>query len=123
MLSDCTLENGSSGLLDIVQGFQYAGARSVVTALWKNDAYSMRKMINDFYTQLRNGMTKDAALRSACLSLWKEKDADLCHPLHWGTYMPVGDMDAVKEKNWYLYLIGIAPLVALFYFWRKSGAA
>jgi len=119
VLSDCVLGDGSSRLLDIVQGFQYAGAQSVLTSLWKNDERSMEKVMDDFYTQLRNGMTKDAALRSACLSLWKEKDADLCHPLHWATYMPVGDMDAVKEKNWYLYLIGIAPLVALLYFWRR----
>jgi len=119
VLSDCTVGSGDTGLLDVVQGLQYAGAQSVLTALWKNDESVMTKMMTDFYTQLRNGMTKDAALRSACLSLWKGKDAELCHPLHWATYMPVGDMDAVKEKNWYLYLIGMAPLVALFYFWRK----
>ncbi len=120
VLSDCTLGNGTADLLSIVQGFQYAGAQSVITSLWKNDERAVRIIMNNFYTQLRNGMTKDAALQSACLALWKEKDAEICHPLNWATYMPVGDMDAVKEKNWYLYLIGIAPLVALFYFWRRT---
>lgn len=119
VLSNCMLGDRGSELLDIAQGLQYAGAQSVVTTLWKNDEQTMSKMMTDFYTQLRNGMTKDAALQSACLSLWKEKDAALCHPVHWATYVPVGNMNAVKEKSWYLYLIGIAPLVALLYFWRK----
>jgi len=49
----------------------------------------------------------------------EDKKTDLTHPVHWATYVAVGDMDAIKKQSGLLYFIGLAPLVAMFYFWRR----
>jgi len=120
-LEKCNVESKeeAEGLLDIVQGFQYAGAQSVLSSLWTKDETAKSKLLHAFYSQLRNGATKDAALRTASLELWEDKKTDLTHPVHWATYVAVGDMDAIKKQSELLYFIGLAPLVAMFYFWRR----
>ncbi len=119
VLTECVIGSGNDRLLELVQGFQYAGAQSVLATFWKSDAQTNQKLMLDFYTHLKNGVTKDAAFHKACLALWDDKKVDRSHPKNWAAFAPVGDMDAVKEQNWYLYFAGIIPLIAMFYFWRR----
>src|SRR6185436_4949624 len=76
-------EMGGEGLVGLVRAFQFAGARSVVASLWSVADVSTAMLMERFYTYLRQGKTKDEALRAAQLDLIRSKKSELSHPYHW----------------------------------------
>src|SRR6185369_14977904 len=58
-------EMGGEGLLGLTRAFQYAGARSVLASLWSVSDASTADLMKRFYGYLRQGKTKDEALRAA----------------------------------------------------------
>ncbi len=78
VLSACDTALGKDvkgeGVVSLTRGFMYAGARSVVTSLWKVDDRATAKLMKHFYeAMLRDGMTPAAALRSAKQKIREEK--------------------------------------------------
>jgi CHAT domain-containing protein len=78
-------EMGGEGILGLTRAFQFAGARSVVASLWNVSDASTAVLMKRFYTYLRQGKTKDEALRAAQL------DLILSHPYHWAGFSLYGD--------------------------------
>ena len=84
-------EMGGEGLVSLARAFQFAGARSVLASLWSISDVSTVKLMKNFYTYLRQGRTKDEALRAAQLDLIRSRDAGLSHPYHWAGFALYGD--------------------------------
>lgn len=84
-------EMGGEGLVGLVRAFQFAGARSVLASLWSVADDSTALLMKRFYTYLRQGQTKDEALRAAQLDLIRSEKSELSHPYHWAGFALYGD--------------------------------
>ncbi|MEA2559418.1 MAG: hypothetical protein QOH06_922 [Acidobacteriota bacterium] len=82
-------EMGGEGLLGLTRAFQYAGARSVLASLWSVADDSTADLMKRFYGYLRQGRSKDEALRSAQADLIRSKA--FSHPYHWAAFQITGD--------------------------------
>ena len=65
--------------------FERAGAKSVIASLWLAKDKETKDLMIAFYQNLKKGMTKGEALRSAKLSLIDK------HPLYWSPFILIGD--------------------------------
>ena len=79
-------EMGGEGLVGLTRAFQYAGARSVLASLWSVSDVSTARFMQSFYGHLRNGKTKDEALRAAQMESLQDS-----HPFHWAAFQLTGD--------------------------------
>ena len=82
-------ELGGEGLLGLTRAFQYAGARSVLASLWSVSDASTADLMKRFYGYLRQGKTKDEALRAAQTDLIHSPS--FSHPYHWAAFQLSGD--------------------------------
>lgn len=127
VLSACETATGKlsrgEGIISLARAFSYAGANSIITTLWRvNDQKSADLMV-DFYQNLADGQTKDAALRQAQLRFIEEGTA--AHPYFWAGFVPLGNMTAIQSGgsshlSLLLISLGIFMLLIGVYFWRKS---
>ncbi len=79
-------EMGGEGLVGLTRAFQYAGARSVLASLWSVADVSTARFMQSFYGHLRDGKTKDEALRAAQM-----ENIEDSHPFHWAAFQLTGD--------------------------------
>ena len=63
--------------------------RSVLASLWSVSDVSTADLMKRFYGYLREGQSKDEALRAAQADLIKSKD--FTHPYHWAAFQLTGD--------------------------------
>ncbi len=87
------------GIISLARAFTYAGTKSIITSLWSVSDSSTKELMLNFYQHLKNGLTKDAALRQAKLDYIasvNKRDAYLAHPFYWSGFIGVGDMGAVE---------------------------
>lgn len=103
MLSACRTGLGkhqiSEGVFSMARASAQAGAKSIITTLWNvNDYYSMR-IGAGFYRHLKEGKTKDEALRQAKLDFMRlnlGSGEEAASPWAWSAFIPIGDMSAIK---------------------------
>jgi CHAT domain-containing protein len=94
VLSACNTGAGrevvGEGLIGLVRGFMYAGARRVVASLWKVDDHATSELMARFYRGMfRDSLTPSDALRSAQLEMlrtdrWRD-------PFYWAAFVLQGD--------------------------------
>jgi CHAT domain-containing protein/Tfp pilus assembly protein PilF len=95
-------EQGGEGLISLTRAFQYAGARSVLASLWKISDRTTAELMVRFYKHLKEGKTKDEALRAAQIELIRgpieitnEKGevekVDASAPYYWAAFQLYGD--------------------------------
>jgi CHAT domain-containing protein len=94
VLSACNTALGQElrgeGLVGIVRGFMYAGARRVVASLWKVDDDATGELMGRFYRQmLGEGLAPAAALRQAQIEMWQE--SDFRSPFYWAAFVLQGE--------------------------------
>ncbi len=93
---------GGEGVLGLTRAFQYAGARSILASLWSIDDQLTSELMRRFYSHLRAGKSKDAALRAAQLELIRSpiriraEDGnsvarDASSPYFWAAFQLIGD--------------------------------
>jgi tetratricopeptide (TPR) repeat protein len=91
-LSACESGTGAVSAGDeqigLPRAFLYAGARAVVHSLWRIDDQFTRKVMQRFYTELKVGRGRAAALRTAQL---EQLHAGAVHPFLWASLTLVGD--------------------------------
>jgi len=76
------------GLVGMLRGFLYAGARSVIASLWEVDDVATSELMDSFYSGIIQGhLTPAAALRSAQLEMWKKGT----RPYSWGGFVIDGE--------------------------------
>ena len=106
VLSACNTGRGTEvrgeGLIGLTRAFQYAGARSVLATLWSVADDTTAHLMTRFYTHMREGKSKDEALRAAQLELIREpvrvknergdlEEVDASSPYHWAAFQILGD--------------------------------
>jgi CHAT domain-containing protein len=79
----------AEGIIGLPRGFLYAGARSVIASLWKVDDDATAAFMKVFYLHMQRGESPNAALRSAQLTLAKDKRYSA--PYHWAAFVLEGD--------------------------------
>ena len=78
------------GLVGLTRGFMYAGAARVVVSLWNVNDRATAELMSEFYRQmLREGQRPAAALRSAQVALWKQKQWSA--PYFWAAFVLQGE--------------------------------
>jgi len=76
--------------MGLTRAFQYAGARSVLASLWSVADDSTAELMWRFYGYLKQGKSKDEALRAAQVDLIHGPEAT-SHPYHWAAFQLSGD--------------------------------
>jgi CHAT domain-containing protein/Tfp pilus assembly protein PilF len=94
VLSGCETALGreirGEGLVGLTQGFFHAGAERVAASLWRVQDRATAELMERFYrAMLRDGLSPAAALRSAQLSLLRERRWR--DPYHWAPFVLQGD--------------------------------
>lgn len=126
VLSACSTGLGDNesgdGVMSLSRAFTYAGISSTVMSLWKVSDKETSDLMVMFYENLKQGQTKNEALRNAKLSyLENVKEPELQHPYYWAGFVLTGDVSPLKEdsfKWWYaLGILGI--LVGGFFIWKS----
>jgi CHAT domain-containing protein len=80
---------GGEGLIALNHAFIYAGARNVISSLWKiNDRYSSEFMIN-FHQEVASGQSYTEALRQAKLQFLA--DPATAQPQFWAPFVLIGE--------------------------------
>ncbi|MBK8450319.1 MAG: CHAT domain-containing protein [Saprospiraceae bacterium] len=106
------------GIRSLGKSFQEAGAQSVIMSLWSvNDEFSAKIMIG-FYKELKEGKSKDEALRNAKLEYLNQAGFEKKHPYYWAGFVGYGDMEGIVKSSNYTVLaimFGILILVILVY--------
>ena len=73
-------------VVGLTRGFLYAGARSIISSLWKVDDESTRTLMTNFYTYLAKNVDQREALR---LAQMKTKEV-FPHPFYWAAFQITG---------------------------------
>ena len=77
---------GGDELLGLVRGLLYAGTSAVLVTLWDVNDATTASFMKAFYSALRAGSNKAAALRSAMLSVRNDHP----HPYYWAPFVLIG---------------------------------
>jgi len=101
------------GIISLARGFSYAGAKSIITSLWSANDQSTFQLMESFYENIKNGKSKDEALRKAKLDYLAKADNYYAHPFYWGAFISIGDMSPIKlnSSSPYHYYIGILMII------------
>jgi len=96
VLSACNTALGKQvrgeGLVGIVRGFMYAGAKRVVASLWKVDDEATGELMSRFYlAMIRENQSPAAALRQAQLALWRQNRWR--SPFYWAAFVLQGEWE------------------------------
>jgi CHAT domain-containing protein/tetratricopeptide (TPR) repeat protein len=94
VLSACNTALGKpvrgEGLVGIVRGFMYAGAKRVAASLWKVDDEATGELMGRFYVDmLQKNRSPAAALRQAQLAMWQQTKWQA--PFFWAAFVLQGE--------------------------------
>jgi CHAT domain-containing protein/tetratricopeptide (TPR) repeat protein len=85
-------EQGGEGLIGLTRAFQYAGARSILASLWNVGDTGAAELMKRFYGYLKDGASKDEALRHAQADLVQGAGgSEWSSPFHWAAFELIGD--------------------------------
>ncbi len=122
VLSACQTASGQlyrgEGLLSIAQAFQFAGAQSLVASLWNVDDKRTPALMQDFFKNLWQKMSKNEALNLAKRDYLKANLGLDAHPCFWAGLLLTGNEMPLTQTggwNWWWVLIGrCAGMLGLF---------
>jgi CHAT domain-containing protein len=78
------------GMVGLTRGFMYAGAARVVVSLWNvNDKATADLMAKFYQKMLKNGQRPAAALRSAQVEMWRQRQWQA--PYYWAAFVLQGE--------------------------------
>ena len=77
------------GLIGLTWAAFAAGVPAQVVSQWAVDDAATAQLMGKFYAELRRGKTKDAALRTAALSLLRDGKHE--RPFYWAPFLLLGD--------------------------------
>lgn len=104
------------GVVGLSSGFMYAGAKSVVSSLWKVDDDATAELMRHFYTaMLKEKLPPAAALRAAKREVWKQ--GRWRAPFYWAAFTLQGEyaetLDVARGASLTLILpVGACLLLA-----------
>lgn len=117
VLSACSTGGGQlrdgEGIISLARGFRYAGCSAIVMTQWEIQDRSGTEIMNWFYRNLKNGKSKDSALRLAKLKLIQESDPLTAHPHYWMGFVTIGKTDPLFLSNDFYFFTGILFLLII----------
>ena len=127
VLSACETGVGAlkmgEGTMSLARGFAYAGCPSIVQSLWKVDDKAGSDIMVFFHQYLKQGLSKDDALRQAKIQYLNSQDSpERLHPYYWATFIQVGNRQAIlssPNNKWLWILGGVLGLLGLLWIFRK----
>ncbi|WP_298319739.1 CHAT domain-containing protein [uncultured Aquimarina sp.] len=128
VLSACNTGTGKiakgEGIMSLGNAFQYAGTKSLLLTNWEVSDETTPKIMEYFYTNLKEGKNKAEALQQAKLQFLATTNEETYHPYYWGGFYLLGDTTAIQfQDNNYIYWwvgIGILTLILLSLFWYRK---
>ena len=88
------LEKGE-GMRSLARAFSYAGCHSLVASLWEAPDNASKEILVEFYRNLKEGQTKDVALRNAKLNYIQNTPKAYADPAFWAHLVTLGDVEAL----------------------------
>ncbi len=129
VLSACNTGIGKEvkgeGLLSLNNAFLQAGAKTVVSSLWKVDDYAAQELMKNFYLELTTGsVTTSKALQRAQIKMWQSSRYK--SPFYWAAFKVEGNFQTAPKLSggfgYWIYMLLIFPLLFLgmYVYSRKS---
>lgn len=103
----------SEGIVSLSHAFTHAGCPSVLMTKWDVDEKSTSIILEQFYANLKQGMTKSESLREAKLKFLQDSPVELHDPYYWAGLVLIGDDSAIFSKSWFSSDVGLALLTLL----------
>lgn len=128
-LSACNTGYGKidpiEGVLSLSRAFQYAGANTTLTSLWRVPDKETSIIMKFFYQNLKDGQTTGNALVNAKKQYLNTiNDENLKHPYYWSGFVLTGNPETSfinSNSNVYYYILaGLLFLIALFFFKKRK---
>ena len=119
VLSACNTGQGKlfkgEGVMSMSKAFAYTGVPSTVMSLWPTPDDATSQLMVDFYRHLKEGESKNTALRKAKLD-WLNNDElpqEFKHPFYWSSFIVSGNMQPLsfEQNNWMNWKLGILFLL------------
>lgn len=110
------------GIYSLARAFAIAGVPSTVMSMWRLHEITAPELTESFFKYLKEGKSKDEALRLAKLDFLKnDRNYDNTHPFYWAGVTVSGDMCPLESpsKKWYWVLGILLVLLGGWYFWKK----
>jgi CHAT domain-containing protein/Tfp pilus assembly protein PilF len=90
------VRNGE-GVYGLRRAFVLAGAESLVMSLWPVSDYGTRRLMTDYYRNLKEGMGRGAALRQVQLDMLRRNKQ--LHPFYWANFIQSGEWANLDGKR------------------------
>jgi CHAT domain-containing protein/Tfp pilus assembly protein PilF len=84
------------GVYGLRRAFSLAGGESLVMSLWPISDYATRKLMADYYKNLKQGLGRGEALRQVQLTMLRQNGK--LHPFYWANFIQAGDWTELKES-------------------------
>lgn len=113
------------GMISLAHAFNYAGSKSILTALWKIDEKASSQITEYFINNLRAGLSAGEALRKAKLHYLGQSGGRTLAPAYWAGLVLIGETPSLSfqpvrdNTNWIIAGAGLVLLAGgLFWFDR-----
>jgi len=116
-----TIKKGE-GIMSLSRAFRYAGVPATVMSLWKVPDDATSKIMENFYQFLKEGDTKDSALRRAKLAYLDQAiTPEQKHPFYWAGFVATGDMEKIdlSSSPFWKWGIGLVLFFGVLFFARS----
>jgi len=90
------VKNGE-GVYGLRRAFILAGAESLVMSLWSVSDYSTRRLMTDYYKNLKQGQGRGEAMRNVQLQLLTANPK--LHPFYWANFIQIGEWAALVGER------------------------
>ena len=129
VLDACETNTGAlaigEGTISLSRGFFFNGAQSVMASLWNVNEKSGNTVINQFYRELKNGVTKSKALQNSKTQYLENHEFSEALPYYWAAFTLTGSTKtiALSAKPPYILIfgsIGIVGLLAVALLWFRK---
>jgi CHAT domain-containing protein/Tfp pilus assembly protein PilF len=87
------VRNGE-GVYGLRRAFVLAGVESLVMSLWPVSDYPTKKLMTEYYQNLKQGMGRGESLRKAQLRLLDDR----LHPFYWANFIQSGEWTGIDVK-------------------------
>jgi len=112
------------GVMSLGRAFQYAGASSLITALWEINDRSSAKLVGSFYENLSDEKLICSALTKAKLSYLEKADEITAHPKNWAGLVVYGNSEdsvSIESSDPFYIFVAIFLAVLVFLFLLNKG--
>ena len=100
------------GIRSFSTAFLGAGARAVITSLWRVGDNPSAELMTRFYGFLASGDNASEALRKAKL-VFRNSGGSASHPAYWAAFVLTGERETIIPRSVSWTLIGVAVLFCL----------